>query len=99
LVLGQQVADRCGKFKVHLMELSWQRFHAFLPTGKAFLPLCSLVQLTARAPLAFDLRLVLAEGEIRALHIGERNVCRPGWTSWLAHERADGALTLAGHSD
>lgn len=99
LVLGQQIADRCGKFKVHMLGLSWQRFHEFLPSGEAFRPLCSLVQLTARAPLEYDLRLVLAEGEMRALHLGERNVCRLGWTSWLAHERADGAVTLAGHSD
>jgi type VI secretion system protein ImpH len=55
------------------------------------------VRLTVRDPLAYDLRLVLGAGEIRALHIGERNVCRLGWTTWLGHERADGAVTLAGN--
>ncbi|UXZ25172.1 type VI secretion system baseplate subunit TssG [Pseudomonas sp. YeP6b] len=99
LVLGQRVADRSGKFRVHVIALSWQRLHEFLPTGSGYQPLCSLVRLTSRDPLEYDLRLVLAEGEVRALHIGERNVCRLGWTSWLAHERADGVVTLAGNFD
>ncbi|AZF26624.1 type VI secretion system baseplate subunit TssG [Pseudomonas sp. R2-60-08W] len=97
LVLGRRIADRSGKFRVHIKALGWQRFHDFLPTGTAYAPACSLVRLTARDALQFDLRLVLAPGEIRALHIGENNVCRLGWTSWLEHERADGAITLAGH--
>ncbi|AMS22357.1 type VI secretion protein [Pseudomonas synxantha] len=97
LVLGQQVADRCGKFRVQLQALGWQRFHDFLPTGKAHQPLCALVRLATGSPLDYDLRLVLARSEIKALHIGQDNVCRLGWTSWLNHERADGAVTLAGH--
>lgn len=97
LVLGERVADCVGKFRVHIVGLDWQRFHEFLPFGTGYQPLCALVRLTVRDPLNYDLRLVLAEGEIRALHIGERNVCRLGWTSWLAHERADGVVTLAGN--
>ncbi|WP_219267157.1 type VI secretion system baseplate subunit TssG [Pseudomonas sp. Xaverov 259] len=99
LLLGHQVADRNGKFRVHVEGLSWQLFHAFLPAGSACKPLCSLVRLMLRTPLDYDVRLVLAEGEVRPLHIGERNVCRLGWTSWLGYERADGVVTLASHSD
>jgi type VI secretion system protein ImpH len=93
-VLGSRVADRSGKFRVHVKGLDWQRFHAFLPTGTDYPLLCSLVRLTARDPLEYDLRLVLARDEIRPLHLGERNVCRLGWTSWLAHERADGVVIV-----
>ncbi len=99
LLLGHRVADRSGKFRVHVEGLSWQRFHTFLPAGSACKPLCSLVRLMLRVPLDYDVRLVLAEGEVRPLHIGERNVCRLGWTSWLGYERADGVVTLASHSD
>ena len=97
LVLGHRIADRSGKFRVHVRALNWQRFHDFLPTGRAYQPLCSLVRLTLRDPLEYDLRLVLAEGQIRALHIGENTVCRLGWTTWLEHERADGEVTLTGN--
>ena len=97
LVLGHRIADRNGKFRVHVRALGWQRFHDFLPTGKAYQLLHSLVRLTLRDPLEYDLRLVLAEGEIRALHIGENTLCRLGWTTWLEHEQADGVVTLTGN--
>lgn len=97
-VLGREVADRSGKFRVHLQGLEWQRFHDFLPTGLDHEPLCSLLRLTARDPLEYDLRLVLAAGEIRPLHIGEHNPCRLGWTSWLAHECADGVAIVASNA-
>jgi len=98
LVLGSRIADRSGKFRVHVRGLSWSRFHQFLPVGIDYQPLCSLVRLTARDPLEFDLRLALAKGEARPLHIGDNNVCGLGWTSWLGHEYADGVLTLAGNA-
>jgi type VI secretion system protein ImpH len=97
-VLGRQVVDRSGKFRVHVQDLDWQRFHRFLPSGPEYPQLCSLVRLTARDPLEYDLRLVLARDEIRPLHLGEHNVCRLGWTSWLAHECADGVVTVAGNA-
>ncbi|MFN3355530.1 MAG: type VI secretion system baseplate subunit TssG [Pseudomonas sp.] len=94
-VLGSRVTDRSGKFRVHIHGLDWQRFHGFLPMGTDYPLLCALVQLTARDPLEYDLRLVLARDQIRPLHIGEHNVCRLGWTSWLAHECADGVVIVA----
>ncbi|MHA4967364.1 type VI secretion system baseplate subunit TssG [Pseudomonas extremorientalis] len=97
-VLGSQVADRNGKFRVHLQGVGWDRFHGFLPTGADYPLLCSLVRLTARDPLDYDVRLVMAKEEIRPLHIGEHNVCRLGWTSWLAHESADGVVIVPGNA-
>lgn len=98
LVLGHRIADRSGKFRVHVRALCWERFHDFLPTGSAYQPLRSLVRLTLRDPLDYDLSLMLAQGQIKALHIGENTVCRLGWTTWLAHEQADGVVTLTHNS-
>ncbi|WP_434704335.1 type VI secretion system baseplate subunit TssG [Pseudomonas sp. Z1-12] len=94
LVIGERVRDRSGKFRIHIYELDWQRFHEFLPVGNGYRPLCALVQFTLRDPLEYDIRLVLRQQAIRALCIGEQNTCRLGWTSWLGHERADGVVTL-----
>lgn len=94
LVLGEQVRDRSGKFRIHIHELDWQRFHEFLPIGVGYQPLCSLVRFTLRAPLEYDIRLVLRQREIRELRIGEGNTCRLGWTSWMGQEHADGVVTL-----
>ncbi|WP_207239027.1 type VI secretion system baseplate subunit TssG [Pseudomonas sp. GW456-L15] len=94
LVLGERIRDRSGKFRIHIRELDWQRFHEFLPIGFGYQPLCALVRFTLRDPLDYDIRLVLRQEEIRELCIGEQNACRLGWTSWLGRERADGVVTL-----
>ncbi|MFC0667498.1 type VI secretion system baseplate subunit TssG [Azotobacter chroococcum] len=96
LVLGEQVCDRSGKFRIHIRELSWTRFHDFLPIGDGHAPLRALVRFTLRDPLDYDIRLQLRHDELRALRIGAGNPCRLGWTSWLGHERADGLVTLGG---
>jgi len=95
MVLGQSVRDRSGKFRIHIRELDWQRFHEFLPIGFGYQPLRALVRFTLRDPLDYDIRLVLRHEEIRELRIGEQNVCRLGWTSWLGHEHAGGVVTLS----
>ncbi|QBZ87263.1 type VI secretion system baseplate subunit TssG [Pseudomonas viciae] len=95
LVLGERVRDRSGKFRIHICELDWQRFHEFLPIGVGYQPLCMLVRFTLRDPLEYDIRLVLRRQEIRDLRIGEQNICRLGWTSWLGRERADGVVILS----
>lgn len=95
LVLGERIRDRSGKFRIHVLELDWQRFHEFLPIGVAYQPLCALVRFTLRDPLEYDIRLVLRRDEIRELRIGEQNTCRLGWASWLGHERAAGVVTLS----
>jgi type VI secretion system protein ImpH len=94
LVLGEHVRDRSGKFRIHITQLDWQRFHEFLPIGFGYQPLCALVRFTLRDPLDYDIRLVLRQEEIPELRIGEQNACRLGWTSWLGREKADGVVTL-----
>jgi len=94
LVLGEQVRDRSGKFRIHIRELDWRRFHDLLPTGAGYHSLCALVRFTLRDPLDYDIRLVLRRQEIHELRIGKRNDCHLGWTSWLGQERADGTVTL-----
>jgi len=98
LVLGERVRDRGGKFRIHIRQLSWDRFHEFLPVGSGYQPLCALVRFTLRDPLDYDIRVELRRDEIRDLRIGAENPCRLGWTSWLGSERADGMVTLGGQT-
>ncbi|UVE17751.1 type VI secretion system baseplate subunit TssG [Pseudomonas sp. LS44] len=94
LVLGETVRDRGGKFRIHVQQLSWQRFHDFLPIGEGYRPLCALVRFVLRDPLDYDLCLQLRHDQLRELRIGTHNPCRLGWTSWLGHEQADPVVTL-----
>ena len=95
LVLGQYVRDRGGKFRIHIRELDWERFHEFLPIGFGYQPLCALVRFTLRDPLDYDIRLLLRQEDIHELRIGEQSACRLGWTSWLGREHANGQVTLS----
>lgn len=94
LVLGERVRDRGGKFRIHIRQLSWDRFHEFLPVGSGYQPLCALVRFTLRDPLDYDIRLELRRDDLREMRIGAENPCRLGWTSWLGSEHADGMVTL-----
>ncbi|MDM8348552.1 type VI secretion system baseplate subunit TssG [Pseudomonas sp. sp1636] len=94
LVLGEFVRDRGGKFRIHVRQLDWERFHEFLPIGNGYQPLCALVRFTLRDPLDYDIRLELRQDEIRELRLGADNPCLLGWTTWLGRDNADGVVTL-----
>lgn len=93
-VLGERVRDGNGKFRIHISDLAWGRFHDFLPVGTAHTPLCALVRFALRAPKAYDIRLQLRHTDIKKLDLARSNPCRLGWTTWLGREAADGLLTL-----
>jgi type VI secretion system protein ImpH len=94
LVLGERVPDRSGKFRIHVRQLSWARFHEFLPIGAGYRPLCALVRFVLRDPLDYDIRLSLRQPDIRGLSLAADDSCRLGWTTWLGREHADGLVTL-----
>lgn len=96
-VLGVQVRDRGGKFRLHLLELDWDAFHAFLPAGTQHAALRALLRFTLRDQLDYDLRLHLRRDELREWRLGAASPCRLGWTTWLGLTQADGQVTLACH--
>jgi type VI secretion system protein ImpH len=98
LILGTSVRDRGGKFRIDIKQLSWERFHEFLPIGSGYQPLCALTRFTLRDALAYDIRMELKHEEIRELRLVENNPCRLGWTSWLGKEQAGGTVTIAGQA-
>lgn len=96
LVLGDRIRDRSGKFRLHIRDLDWDRFHDFLPTGEAYKPLLTLLRFCLRTPLAYDIRLYLRHESIHPLNLASNNRCRLGWTSWLGQAQNDPDVTLAG---
>jgi len=96
-VLGVQVRDRGGKFRLHLLELDWDAFHAFLPAGAQHAALRALLRFILRDQLDYDLRLHLRRDELREWRLGAVSPCRLGWTTWLGLTQADWQVTLACH--
>lgn len=96
-VLGVQVRDRGGKFRLHLLELDWEAFHSFLPGGSRYAAVRALLNFTLRDQLDYDLRLHLRRDALRQWRLEAASPCRLGWTTWLGLGRAKGQVTLACH--
>lgn len=92
-LLGSEVLDQTGKFRVLFDGLSWVRFTAFLPGGSLFSELQTLVRFVLRSRLGFDVELRLRPSEIPEFVIGRLSPCRLGWTTW-AGDGGDGVIVL-----
>ncbi len=92
-ILGVEVPDQTGKFRIRVAGLSWKRFNDFLPCGAYFDELQTLVKFILRSRLDFDLELRLKPDAIRAWRLEARNECRLGWSVW-AGDGGDGVVTL-----
>lgn len=92
-LLGSEVLDQTGKFRVLFDALSWRRFIDFLPGGRLFSELQTLVRFVLRSRLAFDVELRLRPAEIPEFIVGKSSPCRLGWTTW-AGAGGDGVIIL-----
>ncbi|WP_164738456.1 type VI secretion system baseplate subunit TssG [Aquabacter cavernae] len=79
-IVGSQVRDTLGKFRVVLGPLDQASFLRALPDQPLFTQVVELVELALRDPLAFDIRLELEPGAAPAFVLGEG---RLGWNTWL----------------
>lgn len=92
-LVGEEVLDQTGKFRISIADLTWDRFNGFLPDKPIFAELTSLIKTILRSRLLFDVELRLRPEEIRPLHIGEATVNRLGWSTWLG-DTGDGIVLL-----
>lgn len=92
-LLGGEVLDQTGKFRVLFDVLAWKRFTDFLPGGNLFSELQILVRFVLRSRLGFDVELRLKAAEIPEFIIGKASPCRLGWTTW-AGAGGDGVIIL-----
>lgn len=82
-VVGGELEDRTGMFRLRLGPLTRDQFAALLPGAPARRTLDILVGLYLDAPLAWDVELVLAAGEAPAACLGATPATRLGWNGWL----------------
>ncbi len=82
-VLGGKIFTKQDKFELHVGPLSVDQFHDFLPTGKAFIPLCQMTRFYAGDSMEFDIVLKLNAQDVTESRLGLEYGPRLGWTSWL----------------
>ena len=92
-LIGDQVPDQTGKFRILISDLSWPRFNSFLPDQTIFAELAMLVKMVLRSRLQFDVELRLRPEEIRPLVIGDESETKLGWSTWLGDD-GDGVVVL-----
>ena len=82
-VIGSEVSDVTGKFRVHVGPLGRDEFDALLPGTSSRQQLGRLIGLYVNEPLAWDVELVLAPGATPAATLGTPAGSRLGWDSWI----------------
>ncbi len=96
-VLGDEMPDQTGKFRICLSELTWEQFNSFLPSEEKFAELHTLVKFTLKSRLDFDVELRLLPEEVRPWKLDDASGLRLGWSSWatgLSVEEGDGAVII-----
>lgn len=94
-LLGHQVTDRAGKFRLQLKQLSWPQFYRLLPGGDLLRQLKPLVNQQVHALLAWDLELELAQDQTRLWQLGEDPELRLGWCNLVGHPQTTLSLRLS----
>ncbi len=85
-VLGSSVWDVQHKFRITMGPLTLDQYRRFLPGGKALARLQALVRHWVGIEFAWDLKLILARGEVPRTVLGTLG-CALGHASWLGHYR------------
>jgi len=80
-VVGAQVPDVQGKFRLRVGPLSLAGYESHLPGAKPFRQMLAWVRNYIGVELAWDVRLVLRGDEVPRARLGSTG--RLGWTTWL----------------
>jgi type VI secretion system protein ImpH len=87
-VLGSRVWDRQCGCRIVLGPLTLAEYQAFLPGGSRLQQLVGWVRTYLSFELTWDVRLLLASGEVPRCTLGGGQ--RLGWTTWLGRRKASG---------
>jgi type VI secretion system protein ImpH len=86
-LLGENLPDRAGKFRIWIGPVARDAFRSFLPDGANHRALIELVTLLLRDPLDFDVRVLLEPGELEPWRLGGPPAPL-GWFLWLGNADA-----------
>jgi type VI secretion system protein ImpH len=82
-LVGEEIEDRMGKFRVRVGPLTREQFQALLPEEPVHQRLHFLTRFYLNDPLEYDLELVLAAGEAEKVALGALSWSRLGWDTWI----------------
>ncbi len=86
VLVGKKVWDQQARIEIILGPMDYDKFMDFLPTGRAWIPLCQLLKFYLSPELGFDIRLILKSSQIPPPKLDGPKAPRLGWTSWLSSQ-------------
>lgn len=91
--VGEEIADRMGKFRIRVGPLDKKRFRKFLPGADYYGRLAFLIKLYILEPLEYDLEIILAEGEAEKPCLGQGAWSCLGVDTWSFSDDSIGEVT------
>ena len=85
-LLGEQLQDRSGKFRIHIGPLTQQQFVQLGDDSDTIKFIKAICRLFLTQPLQSEIRLTLEKGAVQPLQLGEAEFGLLGQSSWLVHE-------------
>lgn len=82
-VLGQEIEDRMGKFKIQVGPLDKTGFQRFYPGAEAYSRISFLTEMYIMESLSYDLEVILAEGEAQTACLGDPERSKIGLNTWI----------------
>ncbi len=83
IYIGEEIADRMGKFLLSIGPLKAADFQTLLPGNSTYERLNFLTKLYLSEPLEFEIELILAKGEINPACLGSAQWSRLGLDTWI----------------
>lgn len=85
MTIGSRVKDYASKFTIILEDLDYRQFRNFLPTGRCYAQLRELIEFLLKDQLAFDVNLVLKQGETPPFILGDSKSGNIGWSTFIGN--------------
>ncbi len=81
-IIGEEVDDRMGKFRLKIGPLKSKHFCSLLPGNPDHKKLAFITRFYILDPIEYDVELILSEGEARTVCLGASEWSRLGWDTW-----------------
>lgn len=92
-VIGTQIEDRMGKFRLQIGPVTLDDFNSLLPGNPGCKKLAAITQFYKVDPLECDVELILAKDECRTACLGSPQMSRLGLDTWVFSSETIGEVS------
>jgi type VI secretion system protein ImpH len=93
--IGERIADRMGKFRIHLGPVSNADFHRLVPGRANYAWLTLLTGIYVTEPLEYEVEVIMAAGEAKSVRLGDPSCAVLGVDSWIFSGPSWGEVSVA----